>query len=247
MNQVAKTESKEIAPANNASAIISVIERAALNPDVDIEKMERLLDMQERIMSKNAEMEFNNALSAVQKETPRIKREAENKQTKSKYAKLDAINKKLVPVYTKHGFSLSFGTDQSPYEGWIRTTCKISHSAGHSIDKFVDLPLDDKGMQGTANKTQMHGVGSAMSYGRRYLTMLIFNIAVTDEDDDGNAGGGEISFIDDSQIEALENACKGAGLDEAEFLQVAKVNSFSEIRSERFASAMNYIKKRAQQ
>lgn len=233
--------------ASESTAIISVIERAAMNPEVDIEKMERLLGMQERIMAKNAEMEFNRALSLVQKETPRIKRESENKQTRSKYAKLDAINKQLVPIYTAHGFALSFGTDQSPYgEGWTRTTCTMSHQAGHSVDKFVDLPLDDKGMQGTANKTAMHGAGSAMSYGRRYLSMLIFNIAITDEDDDGNAGGGEIVFITEAQIEQLRKAAKGAGVDENELRKAANVTDLSGIRVERFEAAMNWLKKRAQ-
>lgn len=192
--------SKQLAKNSNvvgSDAMIQVIERAALNPDVDIDKMERLLDMQERIFSKNAEMEYNRAMSEVQKETPRIKREAENSQTISKYAKLEDINKQLTPIYTAHGFALSFGTDNSDKEGWVRTTCKVSHTAGHSRDFFVDLPIDDQGAKGSVNKTKVHGAGSTMSYSRRYLTVLIFNISLTDEDNDGNTG---YNLIDAIQI-----------------------------------------------
>lgn len=171
---------------NDTSAIIKIIDRAATDPNVDIDKMERLLNMQERIFDKNAEIAFNEALSKVQRETPKIKRESENKQTRSTYAKLESINKVLVPIYTEHGFALSFGTADAPSEGWQRITCKASHVAGHSKDYFVDLPLDNEGMQGNVNKTKMHGAGSTISYARRYLTVLIFNISITDEDNDGN-------------------------------------------------------------
>jgi hypothetical protein len=41
-------------------------------------------------------------------------------------------------------------------------------------------------MRGSPNKTAIHGFGSAMSYGRRYLLLLIFNLAMRHEDNDGN-------------------------------------------------------------
>jgi len=183
MNDIVKKE--EIAK-NDTSAIIQIIDRAATDPNVDIDKMERLLNMQERIFDKNAEMAFNTAMAIVQQETPRIKREADNPQTRSKYAKLESINHVLVPIYTENGFALSFGTGDTPSEGWQRITCKISHVGGHSANFFVDLPVDDEGLKGNTNKTKMHGAGSTMSYGRRYLTVLIFNITISDEDNDGN-------------------------------------------------------------
>lgn len=183
MNDIVK---KEEITKNDTSAIIQIIDRAATDPNVDIDKMERLLDMQERIFNKNAEMAFNSAMAIVQKETPRIKREADNPQTRSKYAKLESINQVLVPIYTENGFALSFGTGDTPSEGWQRITCKISHVGGHSASFFVDLPVDDEGLKGNTNKTKMHGAGSTMSYGRRYLTVLIFNITISDEDNDGN-------------------------------------------------------------
>ena len=43
-------------------------------------------------------------------------------------------------------------------------------------------------MKGTQNKTATHAFGSTMSYGRRYLKLMIFDVATTDEDD-GNAAG----------------------------------------------------------
>ena len=41
--------------------------------------------------------------------------------------------------------------------------------------------------------TRTHAEGAADSYGMRYLTKKIFNIAVGDEDDDGNLSMGNVA------------------------------------------------------
>lgn len=181
MNEIAKSEQAQ----ESATSMISVIERFAARPDVDVDKLERMLAMQERIMAKDAEMQFFEAMRRVQMEIPRIKKDAVNQQTSSKYTKLETLNKAVVPVYTNAGFSLSFGTDTSPLDGYMRVTCDVSHIAGHTKHYQVDLPLDGSGIKGNQNKTGTHAAGSTMSYGRRYLTLLIFNVAM-DDDNDGN-------------------------------------------------------------
>lgn len=173
-------------PQRDATGIVAVIERAALNPDIDVEKMERLLAMQERIMTRNAEMAFNSAMRSAQEEMPKVLRNKSNEQTSSKYADLERVNEIIVPVYTKHGFSLSFGTGTSSLDGHILITCLVSHIEGHTRPYQCDMPLDLAGLKGNQNKTPTHAHGSTMSYGRRYLTLLIFNITLTNEDKDGN-------------------------------------------------------------
>lgn len=173
----------------SSAAIIQVIERAALNPDIDVEKMERLLAMQERILTRNAEVAFNAAMRAAQEEMPKVLRNKRNDQTNSNYADLEKVNEVIVPVYTKHGFSLSFGTADTTIPAHIRITCVVSHVEGHSRPYFSDMPLDLAGIKGNQNKTPTHAHGSTMSYGRRYLTLLIFNITLTNEDNDGNRSG----------------------------------------------------------
>jgi hypothetical protein len=170
-----------------ASQILSVIERAASNKDIDVDKMERLLQMQERILAKEAESEFNEAMQTVQAEIPRILRDATNPSTNSKYTRLESLLKIVVPIYTKVGFSLSFGTADCPVANHYRITCTVSHkgrAGSHTRPYQCDIPADTMGMKGSLNKTATHGFGSTMSYGRRYLTLLIFNIALVNEDDD---------------------------------------------------------------
>jgi len=129
-------------------------------------------------------------MAAVQFEMRPVIRDAHNEQTRSDYATLARIATAIAPIYSKHGFSLEFNTEPSERAD-ICVVCECSHNQGHS--KWYRLPggLDTAGAQGKVNKTPMHGLGSSLSYLRRYLTCFIFNVALTD-DDDGNAGGGNL-------------------------------------------------------
>jgi len=104
---------------------------------------------------------------------------------------LENIIEQLSPIWTRHGFAVSFGTGDCPTEGYYRVECELTHSAGHSKRYHADLPCDMTGIQGSVNKTGIHGFGSTMSYGRRYLVCMVFNVAVKTEDDDGNAADPE--------------------------------------------------------
>jgi hypothetical protein len=54
-----------------------------------------------------------------------------------------------------------------------------------AIPAHADIFADTKGPRGTPNKTATQGFGSTMSYGRRYLKALMFDLVIAGEDDDG--------------------------------------------------------------
>ena len=194
---------KEIAIVEDGKNVIALIGKLAENPDVDVEKMAKLVEMQEHIYDKQAEIAYSNAMRELQQEIPTIQALSKNPQTHSKYAKLEHINKIITPLYTKHGFSLSFGMAECPIENWFRTTCTIRHKLGHSVKEFIDLPLDDTGIKGSTNKTPVHATGSSNSYARRYLTVMVFNLTISGEDVDGNLPKDktEQELIEGGQIE----------------------------------------------
>lgn len=189
MNAVTKIEPKEqpLAVVGESASLLAVIERAASNPEVDVDKMERLMQMHERILARNAEQAFNDAMNAAQSHIGRIAANKENLQTKSWYPTYAALDREIRPVYSSNGFALSFDTEPSAVESMVRVLCYVSHSAGHTRTYHVDMPADGKGAKGGDVMTKTHAAGSAMSYGMRYLLKLIFNVAVgVDLDDDGN-------------------------------------------------------------
>lgn len=69
----------------------------------------------------------------------------------------------------------------------MRVLCYVSHTAGHTRTYQCDMPADGKGAKGNDVMTKTHAAGSAASYGMRYLLKMIFNIAIGEDEDDGNA------------------------------------------------------------
>ena len=185
-NAIQKAETQELAHVENVSPMLAMIERAARDPSVDIDKMERLMQMKERADAKVAETAFNDAMNRAQSQTHRIKADKTNSQTRSEYATYAALDRALRPIYTECGFSLSFDTGDAPPET-VRVLCYVSHNAGFTRTYRVDMPADGKGAKGGDVMTKTHAAGSAMSYGSRYLLKLIFNVAIGEDDDDGNS------------------------------------------------------------
>lgn len=186
MNAVAKIDPVE---QDSGNPILSMIERAARDPSVDIDKMERLMQMSERAEAKRAETAFNESLNLAQSEIGTVGVNKTNSQTHSSYATYEKLDIKLRPIYIRHGFALSFDTAEGAPDNCIRVVCYVSHKAGHTRRYQADMPADGKGAKGNDVMTKTHAAGSAMSYGMRYLLKMIFNVAVGEHDDDGNAAG----------------------------------------------------------
>jgi hypothetical protein len=177
-------QSQALVPRNPFELLAQAVKGGA-----PIETVERLAAMEENYFKRNAEIHFNEAMNAVQAELmERIVPDLANPQTKSKYASYAALDRKIRPVYTKHGFSLSFDTADCPKAEHVRLLCYVANG-GHTRRYQMDIPADGKGAKGGDVMTKTHATGAANSYGRRYLVLDIFNLAVGEPDDDGNASG----------------------------------------------------------
>lgn len=166
-----------------------IFERLAANPDINVEKLQALMEMQRSILQDRAKVAFNAAMSEAQSEMRPVVKDAENQQTRSWYASYEAMDRAMRPVYSKHGFALSFNTEESRLAEHVCVTCLVSHRAGYERSYRVEMPADGKGAKGGDVMTKTHAAGSAMQYGMRYLLKLIFNVATSDGDDDGNEAG----------------------------------------------------------
>jgi ERF superfamily len=166
---------------------LAIFERLARDPSVDVDKLERLVQMHERAGARLSQEQFNAAMSLAQTDMRPVAADADNPQTRSKYASYSALDRALRPIYTKHGFGLSFDTGEGAPPDWVRVLCYVTHAGGHARTYHADMPADGKGAKGGDVMTRTHAVGAAMSYGMRYLLKMIFNVAVGEDDQDGNA------------------------------------------------------------
>src|SRR5690349_22843029 len=94
------------------SNTVTMFERLAKDPNVPVDKLERLVALQERVLAKNAEAEFNAALAQMQAELPTIGERGGIKDrggnVQSTYALWEDVNRAILPVLKDHGFSLTF-------------------------------------------------------------------------------------------------------------------------------------------
>lgn len=175
-------------PEKQTDAIMVMIQSAALNPEA-VQVMEKLWEMQKESQDRDAKAAYAKARARAQKKMPAsIAANQENKHTHSTYSDLTAVNTLVVPIYSAAGFSLSFNTGVSELQDHIRIIAELMHEQGHSQTFGFDLPIDNVGTEGKPTKTLIHGKASTITYGQRYLTCLIWNIA-TGHDNDGNVGG----------------------------------------------------------
>ena len=229
-------------PKDGAAAALDMIIRAATDPTIDVDKMERLMAMHDRLIARQAEAKFNDAMAKAQSEMCPVAADAENPQTRSKYASYAALDRMLRPVYAKHGFSISFDTGDGAPENYIRVLCYVGHREGYTRNYHVEMPADGKGAKGGDVMTKTHAAGSAFTYAQRYLLKLVFNVAVGEFDDDGNSGGSE--KISAEQKETLIALIKETKADTAKLCKYFGVSSVDEIPAMRFALAKQMLEKK---
>jgi hypothetical protein len=186
MSTVITKAANPLQPVTQQSALLAIIARAAADPEVNIDKMERLLIMQQGIVDREAKVAFNDALNRAQAEMSPIANDASNPETRSRYASYAQLDRAVRPIYTRHGFALSFNEGVTDKPDHVRVLCKLTHRDGHTEPYQTDMPCDGKGMKGNPNMTKTHAVGAAKQYGKRYLLKDIFNLATGEGDTDGN-------------------------------------------------------------
>jgi hypothetical protein len=206
MSEVLPPPARSVAVRDEPTSLINIIARAMHDDSFDVNKLESLIRIQREIVQEQAQQEFNRAMSAAQSEMRAIRRDGKNDQTHSRYARLETIDDEIRPIYCAHGFSLTFSTEPAVDPANIRVVCEIAHSGGHVKKLGLESPPDVMGAKGLVNKTALHGLGSTVSYLRRYLTCMIFNVVLYNDDDDGNRGGLRQAAYDE------ENARRAAAM-----------------------------------
>jgi len=221
---------------------VDMVERLATNEAVDPDKMQKLVDLQMQIMDRNARDAFYNAMNLVQAGLPTVAKDALNKQTSSMYAKLETVARAIKPVYTSEGFSASFWEGKTEKEDYIRIEGVLRHREGHSEPYSLELPLDMAGIKGNVNKTRIHASGSTFTYGRRYLTCMMFDVA-TGDDNDAQQPVETISEDQANDLTALINEIGLTPTRKKAFFKWAKIETVEQMPLADFDFACKYLRK----
>lgn len=174
---------KALVETNNTPAISNGPESfitLAIEKNVPVETLERLLALRDKIQADNARDMFFRALSLFQSKCPVIPKEktAGNGNFTYKYAPLEVIVKHIGPLLNECGLSFTFDTEDT--ESDKTTICTVHHIAGHSEKSRFKVPIDK-----TARMNDTQKQGSAGTYAKRYALCNALGILTGDEDDDG--------------------------------------------------------------
>lgn len=240
MNALTKTDDNQVA--EYGDSILSIIAKAASDPNVDIDKMDRLLQMQERVQDRQAAADFADALARMQPELPVITANSEikhNGKLIAKYATWDHIYSAIKPILSEYGFALIFrntSTDKS------ETTTAVLKRGGHEETNSVTLDRDTGGA-----KNSVQAVGSSRTYGQRYSACPLIGITIQGDDDDGHAAGAAHP-ISVQQYNELGKRIRDLEVNEPAFFKVLQHNGpLEELPASKFARAMQQLDVKAKQ
>lgn len=161
-----------------------MIERVAMDPGSDLEKLERMIELKERHDASNAKALFAEAFSRASSAFPTIPLRGTGHNNK-KYATLEDITKLTRPVLSENGLALTFAIK---VEQDVIVTAKLMHKAGHCEETSIALPRENSG-----SKNAVQAVGSSQTYGQRYTAQAILGLSLgNDTEDDGRSTGAPV-------------------------------------------------------
>lgn len=230
MTKKSETEVAEVQDLTPMAMISQVIQ----NPDFDVDKLDKLMALQERWEDRQAAKQFNDAVSKFQSEVQAIPKSKKGVHD-IKYAPLDTIMTTIQPVLAANGLSVRFSTD-FPAEGLIRAICTVSHISGHSEQSEIAIPIDDKM---SANSSQK--MGSANSYAKRYALSNALNLAFVEHDDDAD---GLYERITDEQVANLEALIEEVEANKAGFLKFCNVKTLEDIPANKHTTAVRALEQK---
>lgn len=220
------------------SNTVSLFERLARDPNVDVGKLEKLVELKERADKRNAEAAYHSALAGMQSEIPSIVESGQilhSGKLISKYALFEDINDTVRPILQRHGFAISFRTK---VDGNVLTvTGVLSHRDGHHEETSLPLPFDTSGA-----KNAVQAIGSSVSYGKRYVMCALLNITTRGDDDDGQRAGNVA--VSEDQADTLDSLIKSVGADEKAFLKYFKIAKIADLPAKAYPDAVAMLNAR---
>ena len=170
----------------------------AVSQGADLDKLEKLMQLQERWEANESRKAFVSALSAFKSDPPTINKDKHVSFTTSKgqtsynHATLGNVCDVIGAALSKHGLSYRWSTEQA--EGKIKVTCVLMHDKGHSESVSLQANGDESG-----GKNSIQAIGSTVSYLQRYTLLAITGTATQEQDNDG-AGYGLKDVMDEGHL-----------------------------------------------
>lgn len=210
----------------------------AVERDVDVEVLERLMALQERWEANQGRRAYAAAHAAAKAEIPVIRKNRTVDFTSSKgrthyqHEDFAEIARTVDPVLSKYGLSYRFRTKQEG--GGVTVACILSHRDGYSEETALSAGAD-----GSGNKNAIQGVGSTVTYLQRYTLKTVLGLAASDDDDGQASEAG--APITAEQVTELQELLTRAKAPVEEFCTRAGIEALADLPAADFDKAKALI------
>lgn len=180
--------------------MIQVAFDAAIKQGSAMEVVNLILEQQKWMIQHSEEEAFNAALKRIQTKLQKIQKRGYNKETRSWFARSGDVDDAIQSLLDEESMTLSFRPEVSGQPDNVLIVGSLSLGAFTKMYP-LDMPADGKGAKGGGVMSRTHATGAAITYGKRYLKNMIFDLRFEETDDDGNGAGG---ITNDQAIEWIE-------------------------------------------
>lgn len=171
-----------------ATATPADLLRIAVESGADLDRLEKLMGLQERWEAKEAKRAYDAAFAAFKAEAVTIikGRKVTDGPLKNKsYAELHDVVNAVTPALSKHGLSSAWKLTKDEKD-WMEVTCYLRHVGGHEESVSMGGPPDAGGA-----KNAIQARASTKTYLERYTLKAITGLSEQEDDDDGRGGKAE--------------------------------------------------------
>lgn len=213
----------------------------AVEQGADLDKLQKLMDLQERWEANQARKAYVAALTAFKADPPKISKnrhvkfETRTGWTEYDHATLDQVCDVIGKALAQHGLSHTWEMKQNENSA-VEVTCILTHEQGHSERVTMRGMPDDSG-----GKNLIQQIGSTTTYLQRYTLLAATGLAAAEQDNDG---GGLVEPISAEQKAQLIDLMKEVGADSGKFLKYLGVETIDQLPSDRFDGAMSALEKK---
>jgi hypothetical protein len=183
-----------------------MISQALVQGGVDLEKLEKLLNLQKDYEANEARKAYHKSMALFKANPPKIDKDkaVAYGNTKYNHASLGNVTEKINAELSKYGLSASWTTKQN---GQVCVTCRITHELGHSEETTLCAASDTSG-----SKNAIQAIGSTITYLERYTLLALTGLATYEQDDDGQAAGAKpAEFITPEQANEINSRINALG------------------------------------
>jgi len=222
----------------NASPLAAAERLLASGADLD--KIEKMLELQERFEKNEAKKAYHQAMSEFKANPPTIlkDRKVSFKNTHYSHATLGNITSIINSELAKYGLTSAWKTKQE--QNGITVICTITHKLGYSESTSLTAGADTSG-----SKNSIQAIGSTITYLQRYTLLALTGLSTHEQDDDGRLS--EVQTISEKQISQITDMINSTNADEVKFLKWMGAESVESIPVNLFNKAMAALKAKVQQ